>query len=202
MIGEKGLGKAFLRELKGKKLKKEQLLVILLAGILLLIIAIPDGNKKNAGEEKQSFLSENLPENTDTEEEYVAALERRLEKLLSQMDGAGEVSVMITLAASKERVVEKDLQESNEKVEESDSQGGSRTTSNTSRSEEAVYGGREENSQSPYVSKELSPEVEGVVVIAPGGDNALVIKNITEAVQALFGIDTHKIRIVKGRREA
>ena len=43
--------------------------------------------------------------------------------------------------------------------------------------------------------------MEGVVVIAPGGDNAVVVKNITEAVQALFGIDTHKIRIVKGRRE-
>ena len=47
------------------------------------------------------------------------------------------------------------------------------------------------------LSKELSPKVEGVIVIAEGGDDALVKQNITEAVQALFGIDTHKIRIMK-----
>ena len=31
-------------------------------------------------------------------------------------------------------------------------------------------------------------------------DDAVVVKNITEAVQALFEIDTHKIRIMKGGR--
>ena len=36
-----------------------------------------------------------------------------------------------------------------------------------------------------------------MIVIAPGGDDAVVVKNITEAVQALFEIDTHKIRIMK-----
>ena len=54
--------------------------------------------------------------------------------------------------------------------------------------------------QEPYVSKELSPQAQGVIVIAPGGDDAVVVKNITEAVQALFEIDTHKIRIMKGGR--
>ncbi len=35
------------------------------------------------------------------------------------------------------------------------------------------------------------------MVLAEGGENALVKRNITEAIQALFGIDTHKIRIMK-----
>jgi stage III sporulation protein AG len=39
--------------------------------------------------------------------------------------------------------------------------------------------------------------VEGVVVIAEGGGNAVVIKNITEAIQALFDVDTHKIKVMK-----
>ena len=51
--------------------------------------------------------------------------------------------------------------------------------------------------QAPYVSKEVAPRVEGVVVVAEGGDDAVAVQNITESVQALFGIDTHKIRIVK-----
>ena len=40
---------------------------------------------------------------------------------------------------------------------------------------EAVLSGVQE----PYVSKELSPQAQGVIVIAPGGDDAVVVKNIT-----------------------
>lgn len=47
------------------------------------------------------------------------------------------------------------------------------------------------------MKQELSPLIEGVLVIADGGDNAIVIENITEAVQALFGVDTHKIKVMK-----
>ena len=61
----------------------------------------------------------------------------------------------------------------------------------------SIYEQYSDGSSSPYVSKELSPEIEGVVVIAEGGDDAVVVKNITEAVQALFGVEAHKIKIMK-----
>ena len=89
------------------------------------------------------------------------------------------------------------MEAQSETVTESDSQGGTRTTQNSSHGEATVYDGDGSQEQAPYISKELSPQVEGVVVIASGGDNAVVKQNITEAVQALFGIDTHKIRIMK-----
>ena len=88
-------------------------------------------------------------------------------------------------------------QKESETVTESDSQGGQRTTTRSSSAQAALYEGQDKNTGNPYVSKEITPKVEGVVVIASGGDDALVVKNITEAVQALFGIDTHKIRIMK-----
>ena len=113
------------------------------------------------------------------------------------MAGVGDVTVMITLQSSAEKVVEKDVEAQSETVTESDSQGGTRTTQNSSHGEATVYDGDGSQGQAPYISKELSPQVEGVVVIASGGDNAVVKQNNTEAVQALFGIDTHKIRIMK-----
>ena len=45
--------------------------------------------------------------------------------------------------------------------------------------------------------KELEPEVEGVIVIALGCGNASVKQNILEAVQALFPVEAHKIKIMK-----
>ena len=41
-------------------------------------------------------------------------------------------------------------------------------------------------------------EVEGVAIIAEGAENAVVIKNITDVVQALFDVDSHKIKVMKG----
>jgi len=41
-------------------------------------------------------------------------------------------------------------------------------------------------------------EVEGIAVIAEGAENAVVVQNITEVVQALFDVDTHKIKVIRG----
>ena len=84
-----------------------------------------------------------------------------------------------------------DAQEMTSEVQEGESGG-----KNTSSSETAVYANGN-GEETPYVKQELSPRIEGVLVIADGGDNAIVIENITEAVQALFGVDTHKIKVMK-----
>ena len=172
-----------------KNLKKDQLLILLLAGILLMVIAVPAGKTK----EHASSASD--------EEAYTTYLEDRLSRILSQIEGAGEVKVMITLKSSAEKVLDKDTESDQETVTEEDSQGGTRQSSKASKKENTVYASDSDSttqgSGSPYVSKELSPEIEGVVVIADGGGNAVVKENISSAVQALFDIEPHKIRIMK-----
>jgi stage III sporulation protein AG len=41
------------------------------------------------------------------------------------------------------------------------------------------------------------PEIEGVAVIAQGGGNSEIKKEIVEAVQVLFDIKAHKIKVMK-----
>ena len=81
-------------------------------------------------------------------------------------------------------------------MEEEDAQGGKRTTEDNNKKETTIYEGRSEE-QKPYVKKEMTPEIEGVIVIAEGGGNPTTVQNITEAVLALFDVDTHKIKIMK-----
>ena len=49
--------------------------------------------------------------------------------------------------------------------------------------------------------KEMEPEIEGVLVAAEGGDNENVANEITQAVQVLFNIPVHKIKVVKMKGE-
>lgn len=42
-------------------------------------------------------------------------------------------------------------------------------------------------------------QVEGIVVITDQADNGVIVQNIIEVIQALFPVETHKIRIIKGK---
>ena len=55
----------------------------------------------------------------------------------------------------------------------------------------------EDGDQLPYVIKTLEPIVEGVIVVMEGGGNPTVAAEVTEAVQALFHVEAHKIKVLK-----
>lgn len=42
---------------------------------------------------------------------------------------------------------------------------------------------------------------EGIVIIADGAENGVVAKNIISVVQALFDVDSHKIKVMKRIQE-
>ena len=75
--------------------------------------------------------------------------------------------------------------------------GGTRQTRSERREEGTVYITEEDGSRTPYVSETIQPRVEGVTVVAQGGDDARIQKSITEVIEALFDIEAHKIKVVK-----
>ena len=175
--------------------KKNQLIILLLTGVLLLVIVVP--LPENADQDSADPVAASAQEGNEDSQKYEEYLEKRTEETLRHVEGVGEVEVMITLRSTGQKIVEKDQQSSSQSTEETDSTGGTRSTEESSSDKTSVYEQGTDGSQIPYVTKEISPEVEGVVVIADGGDNAVVVRNITEAVQALFGVEAHKIKIMK-----
>lgn len=208
-----------LQKLKEKKKPgKDQFVICILTGILLLVIAMPTSEKRGEKtsesgiwdspnvkiEESRQTQNAGVSEKTekiDSTEEYEHYMENKLEQAISVMEGAGKVKVMITVSASKELVVEKDMPVTRSNTVENDSEGGSRNVNEYGSTEETVYSKESDGSACPYVVKTLQPVVEGVVVVAQGGDRQEVRKNITEAIVALFDIEPHKIKIVKMKSE-
>lgn len=183
----------FMQKIKEKKLKRSDWLILVLAGILILIIALPTDTKekKQAEEAKENISKEN-----NTMEASKDEIERKLEDILEKIDGAGDVKVMITYHDSGTQVVEKDKNTSENSLEESDSTGGVRSTKEQQLQESTVYE-EADAGNTPFVSKELLPKVEGILIVASGGDNQKVKQNISEAVLALFQVEAHRIKIVK-----
>ncbi len=213
-----------LKEQKGlaKWFQRDNLIIIILSGILLLVIALPTkssdegsssgsissitGSSHTSLDRGQSGSSSQKDddgaggntseEGQDSLAEYEVALEKRLEEILEGMAGAGKVEVMITFASSEELVVEKDRPMTRSNTTESDGEGGTRTIYQTDSGETTVYYG-EGSDREPYVVKTLTPKVEGVLVAAQGAETGEVNKNITEAIQALFDVEAHKIKVIR-----
>lgn len=187
----------FFRQKGWKRLKKSDWAAIALLGVLLLIIAMPSGSK-TAVNKTDNFetVSGTEAEETTEKEDYSAYLENKLERVLAQMEGVGRVTVMITVSDNGESVVEKDASGSSTTTTENDSSGGVRTVTEEQSSETTVYLETDGESR-PYVQKEKLPSIEGVIVVAEGGGNSRVVSEISEAVEALFSVEAHKIKVVK-----
>lgn len=172
--------------------------MILGAGVLLLTLSVPEffGNDTKEQDNGLPMSSQTASTDIGTTEGYVRQLEERLEQLLSHVEGAGMVQVMITVQASKEKIVLKDLDYRQETTTEQDGTGGVRTIIQTEQEEESIKK-QASGEELPYVIKELEPEVEGVVVIAEGSKRGTVDLDIVEAVQALFDLPAHKIKVLK-----
>lgn len=191
---------------KGKSMTaKERWMVFLLTGLLLAIIIFPVEKKESGLENAVSEKTEetgpvsaaNDSSGATTLNQYERYLSRQLEEILSQMEGAGQVQVWVTISGSSEKILFQESESEHVSLKEADSVGGTRTEESDNVDKSVVLG----SDGNPYIIKTLQPKVEGVLVIAEGADNSTVKKNISEAVEVLFGIDAHRIKVAKKKVE-
>ena len=184
------------KKLSLKEIGIPKLIIIFMCGILLIILSFP--SLFSGGDKKNNTISEvsNVPTTTSAAS-YEEEMEARLKEALMKVEGIGNVEVMITLKSSKESVTLKDTPYSQESLDESDSSGGERKSTTIDKKEETVLQNSGTGGSTPYVIKELEPEIEGVLVIAQGGGSQTIIGEIVGAVEVLFDVPAHKIKVRK-----
>ena len=177
-------------------------ILMLLGGVLLMLWSFPPGTgEKEGGDMEGQRLKQAATageESLNTEEAYEAVLEERVKELLQNVEGVGEVDVMVVLKSSKERVYRVDTSTSLSETEEEDSQGGRRKSTSSQVEENTLLTGASTGGDGgPLVEKELKPELSGIVISAQGGGSAKVQAEISAAMEALFGLPAHKIKVLK-----
>lgn len=187
-----GKGKEFLAKLR--KIKREQWLIYLLGAALLAVILIP---APGGGSGKETKSASQTVQTAAKETGQTAQLEEQLTWALSQVEGVGEVEVMITLESTGTKVVEKDHPASSTSSEQTQEGGGTQNSTSADTDETTVYEKNADGAQTPYVISETLPQIRGVLVVAQGGSDPVIIRQIQEAVMALFHIDVNKIKVMK-----
>lgn len=194
----------------GEKTKKKPLTIreiglprlalMLAAGMLLFVLSFPDffsGGKKGQETSGEGTVQEISTGSMNDVDAYVKNAEERLKILLRKVEGVGDVEVMITVKSTGENVPLKDTPYE-KKSSSTQAEGGEvRMEEGESTEEETVMMETSDGTKQPYLVSETVPEIEGVAVIAQGGGSSEIKKEIVEAVQALFNIKAHKIKVMK-----
>lgn len=179
------------KKIFSKIASKDKLLIFLLAGVLLIIINIPVKSSATK-EEAKSQTQETRTDATS----YIANLEKELAQALAECDGVGKTRVVIT-AANAGRLIPYVQSSSSENItDETDSAGGSRKSSQKTLDESVIYTDNG-SVKTPFVTEETVPEIQGVLILAEGGDDAYTVSEITKAASALLGISVNKIKVLK-----
>lgn len=151
-------------------LKKYKYLLIFLAiGVILMII--PD--------HKQEIIIEE----TDTRED-VQTLDCELAELLSQMEGAGKVSVLLSKTQGEEVIFQTDEDSSN-------------SADRKDMHNETVILNSSERDQTGLIRRIDPPVYRGAIILCQGADSPLIRLQITEAVSAATGLNSNQISVLK-----
>ena len=143
-------------------------------------------------------LSE-LPKEKDEEtaqavsaDEYRKNMEKELTRLLSSVNGAGQVQVMITLESGEETVYAWQEKTSDDMQE----QDGKSSTQRTTYENQVVMVSAGSEKQA-LVEKTMQPVVQGVVVVCRGADDIQVVSDITNAVSVALNVPTNRVCVIK-----
>lgn len=130
---------------------------------------------------------------------YEEVLEAKLANILSQVKGAGAVVINITLESTGAQEHAKNVIKENKVIQEKDTSGGLRTTTESKESEQILMS-RENSADHPVMVRETKPTIKGVLVIADGAQDSIVKANLTKAVEAGLGVAPYKITVLPQRK--
>ena len=190
-----------------RKIENLVFFIVVLIITIVIINVIWNGNDKKQNKEITNDTSKQLAtingNNTNqnvatsqNEMENTQVLEKKLEDILSKIQGVGEVSVCINYSESSEVVAMYNENSKTSTTEESDDSGGTRKIEETDKQNDVIYQ-ENDGTKTPITAKIIKPKIEGAIITAQGVNDANVKNNIIQAVEAVTGLATHKIQVLE-----
>ena len=151
--------------------KHRYALLVLLIGLILMTISFDSEDKKES-------MGETVGVETDSQD-----ISGQLEQILSMIEGAGEVKVLLTVASGEQTVYQTDVDRTNGE--------------NSSEKSDTVIVTDSDRAQSGLVQQINPAKYLGAIIVCEGGDKAEVRLAIAEAVARVTGLGTNQISVLK-----
>lgn len=152
--------------------------ILIAAGVFaIILIALPGTQTKKESKKQSDSVAE-------LKYDYEQAMEKRLESIISQIDGAGKVTVMV-----KTRGGEENEYALNSNIS-SDADGDKKSES------KYVIVNSGDGEQGVLIRRDF-PDVEGVMIVCQGGNDNRVKNEIINAVSAVLGISKACVSVSK-----
>ncbi len=150
--------------------KYKFILLVVLVGVILMLLPVSSAAEKAAESDLQ------MPQETFDLE----AVQKRMEDILGKIDGVGKLQLMLTLQSGTRLTLAEDTQRDQDRTDR-----------------ETVTLSRGSGSQEVVITNRFYPVYQGAVVVCQGADSSAVRLAVTETVQALTGLTSDRIRVVK-----
>ena len=173
--------------------------VVVGAGILGILLIVISGSFKSCSTQPSTAASSSAPETVISVEECEKQLEDKLTGIISQIDGAGKVRVMVTLEQTTKDVYAAQEKSNDEETNDGPESGtGKQEKSNSNETNYLVV--KDENGTERAVRvTEIQPLVKGVVVVCDGGGDPKVQQDITTAVMTAMNITSVRVCVIKAK---
>ncbi len=165
---------------------------LILIGISTLVS--DDGSIQVSTIPEESFSDNDVDIEPNLAFTYEESLEHRLETALSNVYGAGEVDVLITLEENSSKVLAKNNDTKTKTTNETNGEK-QYTVLDEESQEEVIYSG--DNNNQPYIIGETKPDIAGVLIITTGADDIYIVDSFTKVAENLLDVPSYKISVLK-----
>ena len=187
--------------------KKVENLIFFVVMLVLLVIGINYiwFNDSSSGDDVNFENVKHITDDTVKEKAttvysdniYNENLDKRLESILSKVNGVSNVSVLITYSNNTKIVPVYNIEDSETVTNETDSDGGKRDITEKSYTKEVVYD-EKSNTKTVIVETSINPTISGVIVVADFGNDISIKQQIISAVATVANISEYKVQVLSG----
>lgn len=173
---------------KGFNFKKIGGLKPLFMILIFLVVAVVLYNYSGFGTTSSGANKQNTIGYT-TSLEYIKEIEGKLNEVIGEIKGVGNVKVMLSVSSSPEISIAENVEEKTVTT--------SSGTTNIITTEPILV--ELDGKDNPLILKETLPTINGVIVVSSGAGNVKVKLDILTAVSTALGISPNKIEVFIGK---
>lgn len=174
--------------------------IVLVAGIAGIILIFLSENFRSCGAQPSASSSSSPAKAVLTAEEYEKQMEEKLSGIISQIDGAGNVKVMVTLEQTSQDVYATQKKTNDQQTSENAASGvGRQGTNNTDETSYLLVKDSDGSERALQVT-EIQPVIKGVVVVCDGGGDPSVQQEITDVVTTAMHITSVRVCVIRAKK--